>query len=120
MRSITWFAALLVLAVASPAMAEPSVKQYLESSGEERTILTVYIIATEQAFAWSNASLENRGDAPLYCVPARLALTDDQVLDIVARFTEAKATELSEDEMYLALFVLFAMQDAFPCGRQVA
>lgn len=112
---VTAFGAMLC---AGSAGAEPSVKQYQDSLGEDRTLLTLYIIAAEDAFSWTNASLHNRGDAQLYCVPDRLALTNDQVIDIVDRYAVSRADVVDQDQMYLAMFVLFAMEDAFPCTDQ--
>ena len=112
--------ALAALLFAPPAAAEPTVEQYLASRGEDRTVLTAYIIGAQDALGWTNAALQERGDAPLFCVPERLALTRDQVVDIVDRFAAAKAEVLEEEVMYLSLFVMFAMQDAFPCSGQAS
>lgn len=116
MHALALAAALAV--TATPAFAEPSLKDFLDSRGEARELFEVYIVATEDALSWANASLENEGRQGLYCPPQRIALTADQVVDIVVRFSQVeREQDVDPAEMYLSLFVLFALKDAFPCTR---
>ena len=63
---------------------------------------------------WANTALkESRKELPLYCVPANLALTNNQLIDIVRRM---RTDVPSLGKSPVGLVILFALQKTFPCS----
>ena len=111
-----FIAACASLALATSAHADPSVSDYRTATGEAKADLDYYVSATAQAYLWANADAETKGRQPLYCAPARLALTSEQVQDILDRWLDRRPAALGpESDAYLALEVLLALQATFPC-----
>jgi hypothetical protein len=98
-----------------PVRAEPGAGYILETiraGGSVEQSVTVYINGLENGYGWANATLSNNGEVPLYCQPSRLALSQDQIVDILRRFVEANP---NLREMQTGLVLLMALQEMFPC-----
>lgn len=98
--------------LAAPAQAEETAKWFINQADQGSTTAILVLTSYENGMAWSNAYLEDRGEAKLYCTPAKLALTYDQIVDILRRYV-AKYPKVGEEPAGLTL--LYAMIDAFPC-----
>jgi hypothetical protein len=73
----------------------------------------------ETGFGWANAVLSDGGGKPLYCVPPKVVLTGEQLIDILRRYIEEPKTRphaIGSQE--LGLVLLQALRDAFPCAQQ--
>jgi len=103
-----------LLLLSSSAQAEMSAEQYIQQTGTKHTLDTTWLYGVQNGFAWANAANESHGLPPLYCQPRNLALTQDQVIDILDNYIKAgKATLQSE----VSLVLLMALKNAFPCSR---
>jgi hypothetical protein len=76
-----------------------------------------FIQGTVNGLAWANGVLAQNGAPPLYCQPSKMALTGEQVLDILNRYLDERLAEKSKkwEGIPLGLGVLFALQEVFPC-----
>ncbi|MGA2841736.1 MAG: hypothetical protein ABSG18_16440 [Steroidobacteraceae bacterium] len=103
-----------LLLLGGPAQAEMSVEQYTQKSGTSHMLDTVWLYGVQNGFAWANAYNGDRGLPPLYCQPENLALTRDQVTNILDNFIKTdQGRALLNAEISLVL--LKALQHAFPC-----
>jgi hypothetical protein len=68
--------------------------------------------ATGKGFSLANAAIARRGQSPLFCQPNNLALTGEQIIDIIYRFVEINpALEKATWEAVM----LKALENLFPC-----
>jgi hypothetical protein len=103
----------LLLALVTPAAAEISANQLLAGfKAKDTTVPKLYFRGLGDAFAWSNTALIHDGSTGLYCPPSRIALTDDQLLDMLRRFVEAKPSFGTDP---VGMVLLLSLKDAFPC-----
>ena len=98
-----------------PAHAEASANAFLQHISEGGTNGATFSVALngyENGYGWSNAMLENSGRAMLYCQPATVALTPEQLVEILRRYV-TQNSRIGEEPAGLAL--LLALMAAFPC-----
>jgi hypothetical protein len=86
--------------------------QNYDTSDVNRDDIKRILLATNNGFAWANADLKYRKREPLYCPPGKLALTGEQLIDILRRKVRHDPAFGSE---YVGLGLLFALQETFPC-----
>ncbi|MBB4081424.1 Rap1a/Tai family immunity protein [Brevundimonas lenta] len=91
--------------------------QYQRATGEQKLLLDFYVSAVADGYQWANAAMANNGDVPLFCLPPRMALTDEQLTDILDRWLESLAGQTDEQD-YLAMEVLLALKNTFPCAEE--
>ena len=114
--------ALLLLAVASvgiqvpPAHAEADTQTFLHtydtSAQAGRRLLENTLAWDENGMSWANADLAQRHLPPLYCLPGRLVLTGDQLVDILRRQMAEKPETAN---LPFGLGLLTALKNLFPC-----
>jgi hypothetical protein len=87
-------------------------KNYARASDSTQSFYRTVLSSYENGMAWANATLQEQGSKPLYCPPEKVALTGDQLLDILRRF----ALDRPPIQKYpFGLALLEALRDAFPC-----
>lgn len=108
--------------------AETTLKKYKESRNSqnelEKLVIVNYIAGIGEGLVWANTELESRKDKPLFCQPKKLALTDENYIQIlndeIKRFEEAKTDESERkkvfDSMPIGLFLLKGLIRTFPCN----
>lgn len=110
----------LILALVAPFLfagstrAEMSAKEMLERSKKGEALASFYIGAMGNAFSWATVYEEGRINNPIYCPPAKVALTPDQIVDIMSRFVDRDAKFADKPA---GITLLYALIDAFPCGK---
>jgi len=99
------------------AHAESDVNKFLRGYDAgtlaERHRMSDYLSSIELGMSWVNVLLaEDRKERPLYCPPNTLALTGEQLVDILRKELEGSPEEGSRP---LGLVLMTALQKAFPC-----
>jgi hypothetical protein len=103
----------ILSALVTPAAAEISANKLLaDFKVKDTTVAKLYLRGLSDAFGWSNTALIHDGSAGLYCPPSTIVLTDDQELDILRRFVEAKPNLGTSP---VGMVLLLSLKDAFPC-----
>lgn len=72
----------------------------------------IYVSGLGGGFEWANAALESNNQKPLFCVPNKLALTQDNYLNILE--DAIKETKNSND-MLIEPMLLIQLKKTFPC-----
>jgi len=86
----------------------PKVQQYLERAKH----------CKHMAFRAVNVELKDGGGTPLYCVPEKVVLTGEQLIDILRRWVESKRPRHPRIESApVPTALLYALRDAFPCAN---
>lgn len=109
-------AAAFLAGMAQPAMCG-AVTDFLKLHDEplEQSTAETTITGLQAGFTEANTWLaETRKEAPMYCQPANLSLTPDQLIDMLRRGVNDQP-EL--DESNLAAALLAVMQRTFPCPQ---
>jgi hypothetical protein len=117
---ISLCAAVAVMAAITPARAtQPQfintadlLTAYDQGDASSRQLILLGLAQTEGGMELANIELQTRGNSPLYCRPAQLMLTGEQVLDMIRRYSAAHSD--IRDSSY-AVAILRAAEDAFPC-----
>jgi hypothetical protein len=103
----------------SPAQAEIDAETLLlnhaRGTAEAKDILAGMLGATENGLSWANTAISNEGQPRLYCVPAKLALTNAQDVDILRRYT---LDHPDKKTLPYGLALLLALKEAFPCNSR--
>jgi hypothetical protein len=107
------FASAALAAIAVPARADATAKQFLQlvDSEDGRALGETKIVALEEGVRITNASLASA--AKLYCQPATLVLTGPQLADMVRR--AVAANDKLEDTM-MSTVLLDVLKSTFPCA----
>ena len=103
--------------LAAPALASKTVKDYVTQKNENTKFLDkIYLTGIENGLQTYQEMIKARGtNAMDFCVPNNLALTTDQIDDILRRW--AKRQPKGIDDMLLGVAEFLALADAFPCSR---
>lgn len=112
--------ALITLVIAywaiTPARADDMTialfEQNISAGGRAAIEARWFIGGIESGLSWANAALEVYGRPKLYCEPGKVALTDDQMIDILRRAVQSHRVDTGSR---LAPTLLLAFQEAFPC-----
>jgi hypothetical protein len=103
------------LAIGQEVMSLTRLMQfYNQSETKEQVVMTVSLM--EQGVGLANTFIKNRQQAPLYCPPGNLALTGEQVIDIMQRWVFDKPAAIGK-EIAWQIIMINALQDVFPCPR---
>ena len=97
-----------VLNASENQQSRPKVQQYLERAKH----------CEHMAFSAVNVELKDGGGTPLYCVPEKVVLTGEQLIDILRRWVESKHPRHPRIEAApVPTALLYALRDAFPCAN---
>ena len=96
--------------------ASVRVKQYLHPKPEFEALNKLFLDGAKDGLIASNEALISENKQPLFCIPMNLALTTDQTHDIVVRWIEKQSIKY-DDNAPIAIVLLDALQDMFPCKR---
>ena len=122
-------ALVLVIAMASTISyanaAGPNYLDYDSLTAQQRMVLGIYVIGASEAYGWANVSLVQRGDAPLFCVPANLHINGNRYLEI---FKAESANHRSAYKQmvdrsghksmdFVDIVLLDGLKSTFPCGK---
>jgi hypothetical protein len=112
--------AIVQMPVAAVAAVEDiaSLFQMFDHGTDLKGMAETLIAANAAGLSAANASLASADKPMLYCAPERISLTGEQLIDILRRYVETKRARVPMiDTMHPAVILLFALEDAFPCGR---
>ena len=106
--------------IAAPARAEMTAREMLSNyklgSPKTRELIEYGFRMNENGAGWLNAYLVTvRKEKPAYCLPAKLALTGTQLIDILRRTSDEE--QVLRDQPW-GLALLAALQKTFPCPLQ--
>lgn len=102
---------------ASVGYCEVTVEQYLNAKNEEAEIYSSYrvlIAGMGEGVKWSNASLEVRGDKPLYCQPQLLRLNGNNYIKILEEQLGRMDIEKIKDHP-IGFILMKGLVMTFPC-----
>ena len=88
------------------------VKSLYEAGGQEQRIATALSNGLMMGFMTANATLEYRGDALLYCSPAKLYMNGEFLYRQVLSWS---AGQQSRVDMAYSVASILALEEAFPC-----
>ncbi len=71
--------------------------------------------ATENGLSWANSALSHDHHQRLYCAPGKLAITDEQDVDILRRHVKEHPEHQTAP---YGLVLLLALELTFPCPKQ--
>jgi hypothetical protein len=98
--------------------AEPNLKfaldNYEKSEANDKRVIESLLVATYVGMFWSTMQLQSEGKTPLFCQPSKVALTTEQILDMLRR--EVKETPPLADMPY-GLAMLKTLEKVFPCNK---
>jgi hypothetical protein len=111
-----WIISFWMAAFIGPAFAEVDAQTFLKgydgSGPDDRATLARILGATENGIAWTISAVKHDHGIDVFCTPNKLALTDQQDVDILRRYVQVHP----KDGTYpYGLVLLMALRDAFPC-----
>ena len=118
---IFWATGLCVSAepsVENDTRAVLSLKWYREQKTNPAAIniIGLYLKGVGEGLGWANAELKvGRRQQPLFCVPAKLGLRGDNLVDILEQEIERSPTW--RDDSQLAFILLRGLMNTFPCPK---
>ncbi len=120
MRAHTIFLAAAFLAGANSVSAaddELTIAKFVDLA-QHNAALTVAIGASGETWGFANAEMLSRNQAPFYCQPDKLAMTNDQYVQILARKVDEGTPQLKAKDFNIwPMVLLFGLQDTFPCPK---
>jgi hypothetical protein len=116
-RFFLLLSAAIALCVATSANASTvRYKQYMHPSSDQfGTFDKLYLDGVMEGLETANSMLVSNGSPPLYCMPPKLAITEDQAEDIMLR-TAKKVSNV--DDYPISILLLVGLRETFPCGGQ--
>ncbi|GKQ54170.1 hypothetical protein [Bradyrhizobium sp. Ce-3] len=108
-------ACLLALTAAPAAAVDIRLDTYRNPKNETIRIFNhMYLDGVRGGLMASNAWLTRHGRPLLFCMPGDLALTSEQVEEIMLKSADKRS---AKGEMVVALLLLWGMQDTYPCEK---
>jgi hypothetical protein len=107
----------LVSTVARAESTASILLQLYDSGDAETKRSAAYGVSmVETGTSWANTAIANeRKEQPIYCPPAKLALTGDQLIDIIRREV---SDHPSVGTAPFGLVMIKALEKLFPCGQK--
>jgi hypothetical protein len=109
--------AALIIIAATQARAEADVSTFLKTYDAARPTqqqtLREYLLWNYNGMDWANSSITLRDNRPLYCIPGKLALTGEQLVDMLRREAQEHPTLWTKP---VGLVLLYALNTIFPCA----
>ena len=115
MRVISIFVAATAMMLSTAAHAEPTAKELLgivHAGGPNASVMRTYVVGVSSGLLSANSELALDGQKQFYCQPRKLALTGDQVVQILRDYLEENP-KLADD--IVSPVVMEALKSAFPC-----
>jgi len=81
--------------------------------GDDHLTHLLYLSGVNAGLLAYNVAVQSSNKGPLFCQPGKLALTPDQVADILRRWAEKQGK--SGDKLPVELALLYALVETFPC-----
>lgn len=81
----------------------------------DRAYATIAVGSAGDAFMWANTALKTRGDQPLFCPPEKLAIKNEQYLDILQRYVQDRPSVGTDSSAVFPYALLRALVEVFPC-----
>ena len=115
-------AAVLASCCAYSLPAKAGVSETLQTfehgSPQESQFIRVMLIASEATLEAVNRYLVVHSSRPFYCMPEKLQLTPEQMVQVMRGYMDAKRPELPRvDAAPIADVLLYALEDTFPCAK---
>jgi hypothetical protein len=101
------------------AWADMSINTFernIAAGGAPALAARYHINGIEDGLSWANVASGIRIGVKLYCPPSDLALTDDQIIDILRRFVRTN-TSINVEQDRVGSILLIALQQLFPCQQ---
>jgi hypothetical protein len=111
-RAIAALAASLPLLTAVPAAAEPSVQAFLD--GYPGEMYQLYLAGLSAGYGWYGSHIGEDGQALAFCQPRDMAFSNDQLMDILRRFSADLPPEVLEYPV--GFILLLALEKEYPCA----
>ncbi len=93
-------------------------RNYDRGTAADRTFIKTLIVGIADGFDAANDQLKEDGKSALYCAPAGIKFTGDQLIDILRRWIEANRAKAPRiDNAPPAMALLHALEEAFPCPK---
>ena len=105
--------------LSAPALAEEAnaatfLAVYDAARPEDKAHLRNFVEALQNGVAWANAALKFQKQKPLYCEPEKLALTAEQVIDLIRKEVQARP---SSGMFPWPAVMIRTLQNNFPCSN---
>lgn len=124
MRLIVWTTLWLLALSVAPANGQMTVKQYqanMASRDTNRIAMThLYVLGLSEGMSWAEFERRSRlkTTTPLYCVPEKFSLNDENLLDIINKeinFLSTLATPKETDTLSIGMLLMKGLERTFPC-----
>lgn len=103
----------LLLFTSSASHAGMLVKNYEKMKNND--LVKLYIYGVGEGYSWSNASLSNKNQAPLYCQPKKMILNNENYLTLLDTSIR-ESTQGNKDELIVEALLLTQLIKVFPCN----
>lgn len=115
MPALAAFTTTLMLHLSFSATAKEiaSAKELVANIHDERN--RDYLRAVKEGLDWANVRLVEKHQPLLFCQPPKMALTLDQLSDILQRYVDDKQHSPLLADFPVRLVLLDALQEVFPC-----
>ena len=90
-------------------------KEYFHPTPKFKLLDKAFIAGVKDGLMAYNAAMEKNGRA-LFCMPPKLALTAEQLEEIMMRWVEKNRAKVT-DEMPISLPLLLAFEETFSCQK---
>ncbi|MHC2435885.1 hypothetical protein [Bradyrhizobium sp. USDA 4451] len=110
------FSTFFIALTAAPAAAvDVRLESYRNPKNENFRIFNhMYLDGVRGGLMASNAWLKRHGGQMLFCMPGDLALSSEQVEEIMLKSADKRS---AKGDMAIALLLLWGMQDTYPCEK---
>lgn len=110
--------ALSIMPLAALADIADVFRQYDQGTVADKNFVKTLIVGIADGLGAANDQLQETGKPMLYCSPASIKFTGDQLIDILRRWVEANRAKAPRiDTAPPAMTLLYALKDAFPCPK---
>jgi hypothetical protein len=115
MKKIIIFILAPLMFLSSVANAEFTVKKYRDveaAGGKDWELMKIYVTGVGRGLIYANITLEVDHMTKLFCVPPRLALEQQNFLDML----DSNISHFTDDQVIEAILTT-AFQNTFPCNK---
>jgi hypothetical protein len=110
---------LALISISVSAQVSLKLKDYDSMSDQEKEIALYYIAGIGNGISWANVALVETKQKPLYCAPAKFALSLDNYksfIDLEVKKAKSDSNKWAYQNMELGHAMLLHLQEIFPCN----
>lgn len=92
--------------------------EYIDWANNDKSYL-MYLTGLNSGYMMANIKLEEKGRKKLFCQPAKLILTEQSLVNMLAKHSNEFGNDGSENVALTNIYLINTLIEMFPCAQKI-